>query len=61
MTYLQQLIAEKEAREHYERDARKLKELILKINDMHAVYDGEFLSELDKFVTKFKPTRKKKR
>lgn len=61
MTYLQQLQAEKEAREHYERDSRKLKELILKINDMHTVYDGEFLTDLENFITKFKPNRKKKK
>ena len=61
MTYLQQLQAEKEAREHYERDSRKLKDLVLKINDLHTAYDGEFLTELERFITKFKPNRKKKK
>jgi hypothetical protein len=28
---------------------------------MHTVYDGEFLTDLEKFITKFKPNRKKKK
>lgn len=60
MNYLQQLEAEKTAREQYERDAQRLKQIILKINHLHSIYDGEFLNELEKFVTGFKPKRKKK-
>lgn len=53
MTYLQSLKAAKEAREEYERDELRLKEIIFKINQFHAVYDGQFLRELEKFMDGF--------
>ena len=54
MNYLQSLKAEKEAREAYEADQVKLKELIFKITNYHSVYDGEFLEELELFINNFK-------
>lgn len=57
MTYLQSLKAEKKAREAYQADEYKMKELIFKINQYHSVYDGEFLSKLESFITNFKPEK----
>ena len=53
MTYLQSLKAAKDAREEYERDELRLKEIIFKINQFHSVYDGQFLRELEKFMDGF--------
>lgn len=60
MTYLQSLKAAKDAREQYERDELKLKEIIFKINQFHAVYDGQFLRELEKFMDGFQTTNAKR-
>lgn len=60
MTYLQSLKAAKDAREEYERDELKLKEIIFKINQFHAVYDGQFLRELEKFMDGFQTTNAKR-
>ena len=54
MNYLQKLKADKAAREHYESDSQKLKELVFDINDYHAAYDGEFLKELEEFMAAYK-------
>lgn len=54
MTYLKQLEAHKSAREQYEKDLQRLKELVLKINDLHSAHDGEFLTELEAFIVSFK-------
>jgi hypothetical protein len=56
MTYLQSLKAAKEAREEYERDELRLKEIIFKINQFHSVYDGQFLRELENFMDGFQTT-----
>ena len=56
MTYLQSLKTAKEAREQYERDELRLKEIIFKINQFHSVYDGEFLRELENFMDGFQGT-----
>jgi|688.fasta_scaffold2287736_2 hypothetical protein len=53
MTYLQRLQAENTARLHFERDELRMKELIMKINDYHTAYDGEFLKSLENFLTTF--------
>lgn len=57
MTFLQRLQKENETRVHFERDELRMKELIMKINDYHAAYDGEFLSKLEEFVVNFKPVK----
>lgn len=57
MNYLQKLKADKAAREHYESDSQKLKELVFDINDYHAAYDGEFLKELEDFMAAYKQKR----
>ena len=54
MNYLQSLKAEKAARESYQNDELKLKELIFKITNYHSVYDGEFLEQLELFINNFK-------
>lgn len=53
MTYLQRLQAENTARKLFERDELRMKELIMKINDFHTAYDGEFLTALEKFLVEF--------
>jgi hypothetical protein len=53
MTYLQRLQAENTARMHFERDELRLKELIMKINDYHTIYDGDFLKSLETFLMEF--------
>ena len=60
MNYYQKLKADKAAREHYERDSQKLKELVFNINDFHAAYDGEFLKELEQFMIAFKTKKLEK-
>jgi len=57
MNYLQQLKAQKDAKDAYEADAQKMKELIFTINNYHAAYDGHFLNELDNFIKNYKPKK----
>ena len=57
MNFLQKLKTEKIAREAYEQDERKLKDLIFTINNLHAIYDGEFLSKLNSFIDIYKQSK----
>lgn len=60
MNYLQKLKADKEAREQYEIDQKKLKEAINKINELHTAYDGFFIQSLQKFLRNFETLEKQK-
>lgn len=53
MNYLQQLKAEKQARDSYFEDSVKLKVLVNKVTDYHAIHDGEFLKQLEQFLNNY--------
>ena len=55
MNYLQRLQTENDARKQFERDELRMKELVMKINDYHAAYDGAFLKALETFLVNYKP------
>jgi hypothetical protein len=54
MNYLQKLSAEKEAREKFDLDSQRLKELIFITNEYHSLYDGHFLDKMSEFLFQYK-------
>ena len=60
MNYLQSLVRQKQARENYEKDENLKKELIFKINSLVSLYDGHFLTELDKFIKEYEEINSKR-
>jgi hypothetical protein len=54
MNYLQRLSAEKEAREKFDQDSQRLKELIFITNEYHSLYDGHFLEKMSEFLLQYK-------
>lgn len=55
MNYRKRLEAENYARKQFERDELRMKELIMKINEYHAAYDGAFLKALETFLANYRP------
>jgi len=53
MTFLQRLKTEREARIQYEKDELRMKEILLKIQNYHMLYDAEFLNRLEAFMDAF--------
>jgi hypothetical protein len=60
MTYLNSLKAEKQAREAYERDQIRMKEMVFKIAEYHNIYDAEFLNKLEEFIVNFEKEKGKR-
>jgi hypothetical protein len=60
MTYLNSLKAEKQAREAYERDQIRMKEMVFKISEYHNIYDAEFLNKLEEFIVSFEKEKGKR-
>lgn len=58
MSYLNMLKEQKQAREEYEQDTIDLKKEVLRINDLHTLYDGDFLRELKKFINEYQSNKK---
>ena len=54
MNYFQKLVAEKEAREKFDQDSQRLKELIFTTNEYHSLYDGHFLDKMSEFLSQYK-------
>ncbi len=59
MSFYQKLVKDKVNREKYEEQELLKKELIFKVNSLTSLHDGEFLTELDKFIVKFEKSKEK--
>jgi len=58
MSYLDSLVEAKQAREKYEEGVQKLKEIVVEIEEMHNLHNGDFLSDLQEFINNYKKRKK---
>lgn len=54
MGYYHQLKIEKEAREKFEKDVERMKIAVMDIESLVSTHDGEFLTELEDLLIKWK-------
>lgn len=54
MGYLQRLMLEKEAKEKFDRDVERMKIAVVQIESLVSLHDGEFLTELEDLLSKWK-------
>lgn len=54
MGYLQQLQTEQKAKEKFEKDVERMKIAVMDIESLVSTHDGEFLTELEDLLIKWK-------
>lgn len=54
MGYLQKLKEEQKAKEKFERDVERMKIAVMDIESLVSTHDGEFLTELEDLLIKWK-------
>ena len=58
MGHLQRLVQQKKDREAYESDVDRMKVAVVQIESLVSLHDGEFLTELEELLTKWKNKEK---
>ena len=59
MGYLERLEIEKKTREKFDRDVERMKITIVEIESLVSLHDGEFLTELETLINKWKNKHEK--
>lgn len=54
MSFLNSLKAQKEAKEKFEKDVERMKIAVMDIESLVSTHDGEFLTELEDLLIKWK-------
>lgn len=54
MDLLEKLKREKEVREKFEEDTLRIKYAFSKIHDLHELYDGDFVNDLEDFLKNYR-------